>query len=385
MNGLCPEKVLFVHLPKTGGTSARHAIESFFYPEDILRVMDGSDFVQAREFVQGRPHWFVSGHMYACILDVLSETTCSIFISRDPVARFFSAYNYWRTFVPSFDLQEISSELVGIAKSTDFQSFLCQITEPRFASVSPFGEMVRVLGRENESESGSTLDCAIRRLKQFDVVLTTENLNQTLPILLKALGLPIVGPLPYLNKTEVYKVPADASHNLANELQSDIILHRSAMELEHKLIASKISEGHTLRHCVRWSSGCEFSIHANGPVFGTGALPIESKMQDGKQWTWRRIESTPMWLTFDVDHIVSGRIELRLLTSILEDGEDAIKMKLNGKDAVVDISRRRVAINFRELQPYTTNILEVSVKQGPHGEIRTIGWDQICFIRTTAR
>lgn len=381
MNDVCYERVIFVHLPKTGGTSARHAIENLFHPEDILRVFDGSDFVQVREFVQGRSSWFVSGHMYACILDVLADKTCSIFISRDPIARFFSAYNYWRTFVPSFEVPKINAEVVSMAKSMDFQSFLHQISEPQFSTVSPLGEMVRVLGRENESDIGSTLEGAVRRLNQFDVVLTTENLNKTLPMLLKSLGLPVVGALPYLNKTDAYKVHHEEIYSISSELRPDMFLHSVAAELENKWASKNVNAYGALRHNVRWSQMSEFSIFANGPVLGTGVLPIESKMQDGKQWTWRRIEATPMMIAFDVDQQVSGRIELRLVTSILESGADAINIKINDFDAVVEISRRCVAVNFRKLRPLMINTLEVTVKQGPNGEMRTIGWDQICFIR----
>lgn len=91
---ICAPKLVFLHIPKCGGTSIHHALASRFEPYEICPER----FRGLRRFNQEQMQnfRFFSGHFTAKEFDLIPGNKYTITILRDPKERILSLYYFWR-------------------------------------------------------------------------------------------------------------------------------------------------------------------------------------------------------------------------------------------------------------------------------------------------
>lgn len=118
-----PNKSIFVHIPKTGGSSLEHAITSNYLkdaPKDKWDRMAYDQFTVHGHFKksvwgkEGHPHSYISD--YDQFLDI--ETYCKFVVLRNPRDQLISLYNQLRKQVdiPSLDHFVLGNEGLTMAK-----------------------------------------------------------------------------------------------------------------------------------------------------------------------------------------------------------------------------------------------------------------------------
>jgi hypothetical protein len=393
-DGYCG-RIVFVHLPKTGGTTARHALENIFHPEDILRIQDGYwNYDAAIKFSNNRVNYFISGHVEAALLKHLHGQPTTIFISRDPVGRFFSSFWYWRTFIqdPAWEVSKPMIRLVEAAKNNDPSSFFDIISDDaELRQMWSIGESVRVLGRANLGGGLPKLDIAKHNLCQFDYILTIDHLSTTIPRILNILGLRHVGPIPSFNRTESYEIDGALVSRIERLAAEDIEIHQLAQSLERERLLDERQAGlmtsSILAHTIDYSKKSSREIVAADAIFGTGAYPIEQKIVDSKILSWRRFSATPFVLNFIPSEPGHGVIKLRILTSNLNQDRDHIIAMIDGAivPCVQWVERSGyVIISYGNLDASIVHCLTLQIiSNGPtiQGKEPTLGWDSIEFIQ----
>jgi hypothetical protein len=348
---------------------------------NIHRIMSGNDVMRVSELVHNQERWFVSGHIFAYLINTFPKDALTIFVSRDPVERFFSQYFYWRSFEPNFTVNELSRRAVELAKTESFNTFLTRINTDDFANASPIGEMVRMLGRVGFDDFSVDLALAEERLQNFDVVITTDNLSSKLKDLLSALGLPHVGDTPILNRTETYSISPDMVNLVKFFLKDDYVLHSKAVELERRR-TPKLSFT-MLSHCISTEQPTHISV--DGPIYATGILPVERKSDNRGNFAWRRIEKDPFVLSIYSNNVFSGHLRITVLNSIFNKEYDKIYATLNGSLLDTVYNDSDIIISIPRIEPGYPSRFELRISQGLDGSLRTIGFESIDFFPSVPR
>ena len=93
------DKLVFMHIPKNGGTSLRSMLSSWFAPEQRCPYREGQDYLQHFDDEQLRRYRFFTGHLPLYVVQrFFPESMTKFTVLRDPVERAYSLYAYWRDF-----------------------------------------------------------------------------------------------------------------------------------------------------------------------------------------------------------------------------------------------------------------------------------------------
>lgn len=176
------KKIIFLHLPKTGGTTFNSIIDRRYKPREIFKV-DGSKidesigkFNQLSEYEKQEIKLF-RGHMHFGWHRYISQSSTYVTFLRNPVDRVISNYR----FILRRPLHYLYSEV----KSMTLQDYVKSQINP-----SLNGGQVRLLsGLESEPLSETTLATAKNNIKtHFSVVGLTEKFDEALILIAKLYG-----------------------------------------------------------------------------------------------------------------------------------------------------------------------------------------------------
>jgi hypothetical protein len=176
-------RFIFVHIPKTGGTSLALALEAKAMKDDVL-IGDTPKARQRRKRIKGMQ---TSGRlwkhsklvdMYGLVDQAQIEAYFVFTIVRNPWDRMVSYYHWLRA-------QSFEHPAVALAQRLDFSAFLADAGTQ--ASLAHDGALQYVADRGG--------------VERCDLYLRLEHLDEDMPKLEAGIGLRL-GPLPHENRSE---------------------------------------------------------------------------------------------------------------------------------------------------------------------------------------
>lgn len=214
--GRPPPRVVFLHIPKCGGTSvARFFYHRLGHPKYGGSVVLGANPSEAA-LRQARRAKFVTGHFGWDVLEAVRGDAFAFTVLRDPFARIWSEYRFARFLKPGKKHHALGERRIG---NMSFEEF-CTSSDPDILSCTD-NVMTRMLGASQ----------AARNLERLDVVLFVDSLDEGMRSIAKRLGLP-----PPISRRRHNEGLGGAALNADREIARprvnlDYLLYRRAMQL----------------------------------------------------------------------------------------------------------------------------------------------------------
>lgn len=245
MNTTPLPRICFIHVPKTAGSSIKEFFSNLYgdFGFPGFTTLDYDHYSQD----EIRDYLCYSGHCYWSDYNRLPSDTKIFTILRNPVSRVVSLYQYWGKV--SFDhiVDQTIIEALEIARCSSIYDFIT--SENPFIKEAIICGQVRQFFRPNfdqdielvcntESGRAEIISHVLDTLKRFEAVLTVERLSESLPLLLKKLGLTGVGPLSHVNSSSPRgKIDYDRLTELLLDLSYvDFVIYSAAQRLEKRLL-----------------------------------------------------------------------------------------------------------------------------------------------------
>jgi Sulfotransferase family len=204
-------KLVFLHMPKTGGTSLHRTIAAAFAPGEICPERLGElHRYSAEELARYR---FFSGHYDFDDIARIPGRKFVFTVLRPPKERVLSLYRFWRRHTAEF-IEAHAPAGPRFAREHGLLEFLRSASEPprgdidnfvarRLAGsveVTPEGAFTRTEdGRARPISGMEVVELALRNLRSLDLVGFADRLDDTYAGVAAAFGLPPVERLPRLN------------------------------------------------------------------------------------------------------------------------------------------------------------------------------------------
>ena len=200
-------RLVFLHIPKCGGTSFHNALAASFPPEEHcperLRFLDR---LTQEELERYR---FYSGHYFWDQIQRVPDA-CTITLLREPRARLLSLYRFFR----SHTWQQISyCESIGVdsprmAKELDLADYL-QVDDPIARMYTDNAITRHLIGRKHYDSAGRCLlppvaaaNLAVENLLSMQAFGVLEHYAESRPALMHATGIALPASLPRDNSVE---------------------------------------------------------------------------------------------------------------------------------------------------------------------------------------
>lgn len=212
-----PKRLVFIHLPKTGGTTVHYHLQKGYEGGDICGLRHNDLLEEPAHKLAG--FQFYSGHFDARLLHLI-PTASLVTVHRDPGERLYSLYRHLRFTTPDRQLAG-NHDLAELAHSKGFEAFLDEASQRNpgtvdNAYVRAFGgtlpiarwersadpEWIKRFGAPSEGEWDAMVERAAAVLSMPNVtILSFSRLSAELESFCSRLGLPQTEPIRHLKNS----------------------------------------------------------------------------------------------------------------------------------------------------------------------------------------
>jgi len=116
--------VVFLHVPKSGGTSLANMLASHFAPERVYHPEPRE--LGSRSAAELSGYDLIYGHCAWSELGQVAQPARIVSLLREPVGRALSLYWYWRAHTWEYGVEELGSRGVQFAKTLDPETFFAE-------------------------------------------------------------------------------------------------------------------------------------------------------------------------------------------------------------------------------------------------------------------
>jgi hypothetical protein len=251
-------KTIFLHIPKTGGTSLSWHLREFFPPERVYEDRSDHFYTETAGLLASRRFFF--GHFCLQSCDLIPGDKRIITMLRHPVARLISIYYFWRSHSDAV-IQLRNLPFVRLARCHRMAEFfsLEQVQKsPGFNNA-----MVTLLGRapiydrwdpdmqlEEDFDAREWVRAAEANLADLTAFGLMERFEESVTLIFQALGLPrptalksenvlekIAGNVPGIERIELEPCGEEALAAMAPLVEADLELYRCAETLFQERVA----------------------------------------------------------------------------------------------------------------------------------------------------
>jgi hypothetical protein len=225
-------RLLFLHIPKAGGSALGGALGNRFAADQCLWLYYRDD--AADEELNGAR--FVCGHVSMSLADRFDQPPYVITVLRDPIERALSVYSRFREFDRPFP------DRAELERNTKARRLAQQHSIDEFIRLAPdlaehyFGNwQARMLGGNTPDRADEVLEDAVAGLHRCDLVGLAERQDEFVDRLTDRLGWAKLTPLPEANPTSArlrrQQVPDEAMEVLLDLTSVDRELYAEAVKL----------------------------------------------------------------------------------------------------------------------------------------------------------
>lgn len=247
-------KLVFIHLPKTAGTTLRYIIEAHFNESDICPLHNRNEFEGLKnQYLE--QFSYIRGHVpYELVEKMLTSKRTWITMLRDPVERYISQFFFLQAKPVSIPI------LYPPATKNDVQT-LCNMTLDDFINTQSF--KLSLLSRDMQArwlsttintdspdkwlhafnnslvqETDINIDLGFQRLSGVNIIGLTERFQDSVFMLSYYFGWPPVMSDTYLNVTVGKPKRDDISKHLIDQIvelnSSDMLIYEHAKQIFEK-------------------------------------------------------------------------------------------------------------------------------------------------------
>lgn len=240
------ESILFLHLPKTAGTSLRNLFVKHLGEE---RVSKGLNMRLDEALVHYADLNAICGHFHAEQGQPLPADRVSITVLRDPIDRFLS-YFYFR----KFDAQNHAVD--QRVRSMDIEQFIDELTNRDLDELNIQTSLLYPLGTESMAMLSwpERVIAAKRAIDRIDYVGIHGDIDDFACMISARMGWPADSTLDWLNVTSQRAAPEQLSpasrQKLEGLMQFDLAVYKHAAERFRRLRRASISESSVRTNAV---------------------------------------------------------------------------------------------------------------------------------------
>ncbi len=190
-SALAEKKIVFLHIPKTGGMTFTAVLKQLFDKEQIFPHID--PLVLLKSFASNESAYQVfPGHFFYEVLENFSEKPITLTFLRNPIDRLKSHY-YFYQIQPDHaieNMRDYDKKIVELSRKYSFEEFVCLDTleiengfynlQTRYIA-SNTGDAIP----QSEAEATALINLALRNLHSIDFIGIVEDFKNSLSLFKK--------------------------------------------------------------------------------------------------------------------------------------------------------------------------------------------------------